>query len=293
LRQLMRLRAGPMIAALYPAVMLVGQALLAFGLGWLAGSLAGWALWPPLLWPTTLVAATLILRWFKKIDRRIYAYYLMHDYAFSASRGGAPAPELLPRLAAFRDQIAAALNSDTDEVLVVGHSSGAEIAVMVLADLLRQGPVPPGGPVLSLLTLGQVIPMTSFLPGASGLRRDLHQMAAQDQIPWVDISAPADGGSFALCDPVSVSGVAPANKRWPLVLSAAFSQTLLPETLGAIRRRFFRLHVQYLCAFDNPGEYDYFRVTAGPKTLAARFGHRTPSASRIETAVSPHITMAK
>ncbi len=75
---------------------------------------------------------------------------------------------------------------------------------------------------------------------------------------------PSDGGSFALCDPVAVSGVAPTVQRWPLVLSAAFRNSLSTERFKALRWRFFRLHFQYLCAFDKPEAYDYFRITAGP-----------------------------
>ncbi len=101
------------------------------------------------------------------------------------------------------------------------------------------------------------------------------------------MSAPGDGCSFALCDPVAVSGVAPEGQLWPLILSAAFTQTLSPETWAALKRRYFRLHFQYLCAFDRPGDYDYFRITAGPLTLAERFRGRKPSSSRITTALSP------
>jgi hypothetical protein len=88
---------------------------------------------------------------------------------------------------------------------------------------------------------------------------------------------------------VAVSGVARAGKRWPLVLSAAFTQTLSPERWKALRWRFFRLHFQYLCAFDRPGDYDYFAVTAGPLRLADRYHGRAPSKSRIEVPVSGHV----
>jgi hypothetical protein len=185
---------------------------------------------------------------------------------------------------------------DVDEVLVVGHSSGAHLAVSVLADLIRAGRVPGDGPVLSLLTLGQVIPMVSFLPRAGRLRADLALMSETACASWVDVTAPGDGCAFALCDPVAVSGVAGPDKRWPLVLSAAFSQTLSPGAWSALRWRFFERHFQYLNAFDNlgdgPGAYDYFAVTAGPQTLLARFSGRAPSASRIETAVNRHTDRA-
>ena len=80
-------------------------------------------------------------------------------------------------------------------------------------------------------------------------------------------------------DPVSVSGVDPANKRWPLVFSAAFTQSLSPARWKALRWRFFRLHFQYLCAFDRPKDYDYFQITAGPLLLRDRYAARTPSRS--------------
>ena len=80
-----------------------------------------------------------------------------------------------------------------------------------------------------------------------------------------------------------VAGVAPPDQRWPLVISAAFTKTLSPERLRTLRGRWFRLHFQYLCAFDRAGDYDYFAITAGPMTLAQRFAGRRPSPGRIAT----------
>ncbi|CAN0068351.1 unnamed protein product, partial [Chrysoparadoxa australica] len=110
-----------------------------------------------------------------------------------------------------------------------------------------------------------------FLRGAHSLRADLRFLSAQDALTWVDVTAPGDGCAFALCDPVAVSGVAPADKRWPLVFSAQFTRSLSPERWKALRWKFFRLHFPYLCAFDRPLDYDYFRITAGPLSLATRY----------------------
>ena len=195
-------------------------------------------------------------------------------------------------MAEFGDRIAAALSEDWDEVLVVGHSSGAHLGVSILADLIRGGRVPAGGPALGFLTLGQVVPMVSFLPRAQRLRADLAFLSTQGALTWVDVTAPGDGCAFALCDPVAVTGVAQPGSRWPLVISAAFTQTLSPERWKEIRWRFFRLHFQYLCAFDRPGDYDYFRITAGPLTLATRFRDRQPSKSRIDVPASKYTSLA-
>jgi len=311
--RLMRLRKGPTIAALYPIGLLLVQLALAIGTGWLAAlavfGLLDWAtaglevlaidniprpsqsaLAPLVNLAVLASVAFLVLLAFKQADGRLFAYYLMHDYAFTAQNLGANPPELEGRMAEFRATIAAALTLDHDEVLVVGHSSGAHLAVSILADLIRRaeqdGGLPQPSPALAFLSLGQVVPMISFLPRANRLRADLRYLSARSEITWVDVTAPGDGCAFALCDPVAVTGVAPPDKRWPLVISAAFTQTLSPERWKSLRWRFFRLHFQYLCAFDRPRDYDYFQITAGPLTLAERFANRAPSPARIETPLS-------
>lgn len=289
LAAMLRLRRGPVfIAGFYPVIMLLGQLALALALAWGVARLAG--LWLPawLGWALGLATVWPVLAWFKARDGRLYAYYLLHDYAFSARHRGAYPPELEARIAVFAARIRDALAGDADEVLVVGHSSGAHVAVSVLADLVRAGAVPEDGR-LTFLSLGQAIPMAAFLPQAGRLRADLQVMAEQGHIFWLDVSAPGDGCCFALCDPVAVSGMARSGRqRWPLVISAAFTQTLRPETWARLKRRFFRLHFQYLCAFDRPGDYDYFAITAGPRRLAQRFAGRAPSPGRITRPVSPH-----
>lgn len=287
LLRLARLRRGPAIAALYPFLVLIGELALALavaaGGGWLASKVAGpagWLVAVPLLW--------VVLRIARRADGRIYAWYLIHDYAYGARDRGAYPPELAERLGVWRDRVAAALDTDADEVLVVGHSTGAHLAVSVLAGLPRVAP----GRSLGLLTLGQVVPMIAFLPGAARLRGDLARLAGRDDLTWVDVTAPGDGCAYALCDPVAVSGVAPADQRWPLLVSAAFSQTMGEAEWRRLRRRWFRLHFQYLCAFERPGAYDYFRITAGPQTLAERFAGVAPSPGRIRRPANPYRDVA-
>ena len=317
LRRLTWLAKGPVLAALYPVMMLLGQLMIAVLAAASLASFAGWLvlsggaaakqlfgmttgtdtwIWTliggAMFWMIFLPVALIILRWFKSKDDKTFAYYLMHDYAYTAKKRGAYPDEIEARLVEFRHRIEAALREDIDEVLIVGHSSGAQLGVSLVADILRDSPFRRvDGPALSLLTLGQVIPMVSFLPNADRLRRDLRLLSTAETITWIDISAPGDGCSFALSDPVSVSGVAPdEGQRWPIVLSAAFSKTLSKKRQKELRRRYFRLHFQYLCAFDNPGgnpdAYDYFKITAGPQTLGQRFRDRRSSQSRIDVPAS-------
>lgn len=286
--RLMRLRRGPVLAALYPVVGLIVQLLIALGISLLLGGVAGritgagWWLGLPLAAGLTWFG----LRLWQRLDGRFFVHYLMHDYAFTAQGQGKYPAALEARIAEFSERIAACLQDDWDELLIVGHSSGAYLGVSVLADLIRAGRVPQSGPRLAYLSLGQVVPMASFLPGARRLRADLRYLAARDELFWVDVTAPGDPCSFGLCDPVSVSGVEPADRKHPLILSAAFSQTLSQEQQKALRWRWFRLHFQYLCAFERPGNYDYFAITAGPLALGRRFGKRTHSPGRISRPVN-------
>ena len=98
----------------------------------------------------------LTLRWFKSKDSKFFAYYLMHDYAYSAKTRGENPAELEARMAIFQSEIAAAMNSSVDEVLVVGHSSVAHLGVSILSDLMREHGVARNGPktVISFIGAG-------------------------------------------------------------------------------------------------------------------------------------------
>ncbi len=290
--RLIQLRRGPVIAALYPIVFLIFQAILAIGLAvWVYDLFATFFTFRFSNGLAALIALCVgygVLHLFRRWDRTFLAYYLMHDYAYSAQFRGANPSELEDRLGAFRATLSEAMSRDVEEVLVVGHSSGAHLAVSILADYLRDQDTDTGAlrPKLALLTLGHVVPMVSFLPDAHRLRRDLAYLSMETRLTWIDVSALGDGCAFALCDPVAVSGVAPKAKRWPLVISAAFSTTLSPERWNALKRRYYRLHFQYLHAFDRPKGYDYFQITAGPYTLAERFAKRKNSPSVITKPVN-------
>jgi len=297
---LIRVRIGPFIAGFYPVTVLLATAALALAAGaavwWLAGRAGGGH---PLALAAGggagFAAAWAVMEAGRRADGRLFARYLMFELAQSAIHRGGFGPDLEARLDGFAAQVAAARGQGWDEVLVVGHSSGAALAVAVVARALRQDTAAGEAP-LGLLTLGHVIPLHSFLPRAQGLRRDLHDLSLSDRLTWIDVSAPGDGGSFGLADPVAISGVRPAGARWPRVVSAAFRRTLAPGTYRRLRWRFYSLHFQYLRAFDGPDrgpdDYDYFQITAGPRTLAERFATRRDSPQTIRRVFSPHTDMA-
>ena len=288
--RLFRLRPGPMMASVYVTAVMVLQSALALGLAaaLLAGTAAlggGWWYLPGLL--TGAAAAHGVMRFFRRRDGRLMAHYMLQDFAYSVAGCGAWDAATEARLDAFAGTIRAALAEDWDEVLLVAHSTGCSLAVSVMGRVLRGG-VPERAPPLALMTLGHLIPLHGFMPRADGFRRDLRDLAADPRLFWLDVTAKGDGACFWLVDPVAVCAAAPERPVNPLVISAAFSRALKPETWARLRRRFYALHFQYLSAFDNPQDYDYFRITAGPQTLRDRFHGRRNSPQCEGRVFAPH-----
>jgi len=62
-----------------------------------------------IIWP--------VLALFQKYDHKVFAYYLMQDYAHSAKLRGAYPPELKERLRQFKEKISVALTEEWDESL--------------------------------------------------------------------------------------------------------------------------------------------------------------------------------
>ncbi len=263
---------GASICAM-PSAVLVGL------LVWTAGSAvlvwrlaAAWgAAMTVLPWMLGMAAAMGVAHW---LERRLQLAWLMRSYTFTVQFALGKVPEMEARLAAFGRRIADVIDqSEVDEVLVVGHSSGTMMAVSAVARALDHVPQRRGdGPALSLMTLGHCIPVLSTLNEASGFRDDLHRVANARRWTWLDFTAPADGCSFVLTDPTKGCEDMPgASQDRPKLLSPRFATMFSSADYRLIVRDKMRYHFQYLMSTGKPGVYDYFDITAGALTLAQRF----------------------
>ena len=241
---------------------------------------AGWLVADSLQHPAWGLAAGLLLAaalWWtgRRIEARYSMYWMMRSYAFTARQARGEVPDLEQRLDTLAQQLVQRVQAQTDdEVLVVGHSSGAIMAASIVARALQLEPGLTTGPArLSLLTLGQWIPLLGLLPMASRFRDELRLLGATRGLCWVDFSAPPDGCCFALTHPITGCGVPhdPATGAQVKLLNPRFAELFDTQAYAALKRDKFRLHFQYLRASDLPGEYDYFAITAGPHTLSERY----------------------
>ena len=296
IRAMWRLRSGPLVAGLVPAFLMIFYLVYAGMIGLSAGLIATAAFAAP-VWLSILLgggAAVAAMHGTRYFEEQMMIYFMVNDLGYSAREGGRYPKPLSDRLDRFAERINSALTSgDYDEVLVVGHSSGAQLAISALSRCVQRYGYQ-AGTHLGLMTLGQSIAMTSFLPEADELRADLARIADDGRIFWLDVTAPGDGACFALTDPAAncrTVGREPQTLN-PLVISAAFKHTMAPGELRRYRWRLLRMHFQYLCAFANPGSYDYFEITSGPLSLATRFAGRECSPSMLAHPVAPVLHQA-
>lgn len=229
-------------------------------------------------WPAAIAAGGFFITSIqvsRLIEKKYSMFWLMRSYAFTAQQAQGNTPDLDSRLNKHAKTLLNAVrNATEDEVLIVGHSSGATMAVSVLARAIREDCLlGKRGPAVSLLTLGQCIPLLGCLPQAQNFREDLAMLAKTASIDWVDFSAPSDGCCFALVNPVAACGInmIESHDNRPKLLSPKFAEIFHPTEYAAICRNKFRVHFQYLMAGSKIGIYDYFAITSGNETLSARF----------------------
>jgi hypothetical protein len=242
--------------------------------------LLGWPWWSGLLpWA---VAAVAVLALGRRVDAKFNAQWSGRIMAFTVRDARSRVAGFDERREAFARHLLTTIEAGgVDEILLVGHSLGTPLAASVLARALQHDPnLGRSGPPVTVLTLGQTMPMLSLMREADWFRRDLLTAgtAAEAGVDWIDFSAPPDGACFALVDPVKAAN--PDFRRpegappCPKLLNARFAELIDPATYAKVKRDWIRLHFQYLMAADRVADYDYFRIVGGPLTLPDRYAGR-------------------
>ena len=184
----------------------------------------------------------------------------------------------------FAHRIAECVNSakekKVDEILIVGHSLGGLVAVRSLARAMEQDVNLTGGRAkISLLTLGSVSGYVSCHGGVGADRfgLDVVRIASDEDLTWVDVSAPRDWFSFGLVDPLLLLKDPPVEARSPRVISAKFGKASPDPDDKRTRFRAMGLHMKYLAAPDKEGGFDFLSVVSGEQSLKDRFQGRRNS----------------
>lgn len=174
------------------------------------------------------------------------------------------------RIAVFAEKIIEAGEEDTyDEILVVGHSVGSILAVLVMTIVEKKCHQKTK---ISLLTLGECIPPISVLSDAGWFRNILVSLGKRSFF-WVDVTSSIDGICFFKTDIVKMHAhpKEAIDLCSPVLLSARFFKLFTKKRYRNLRYDWFNIHFLYLMSTDFAGVYDYYAITCGSISLQKRF----------------------
>ncbi len=224
-------------------------------------------------------------------EAQTYLLYLCDDSASTYQFATRQRPDWEKRMETFASYVVDAVSqSDADEVVIVGHSSGSFLAVDVLDRARARDPaLGRHGPKLALLTIGANLPIVGFHPQAQWFRDRLRRLAVAPDLTWVDYQSRHDIMNFWPFDPVAGHGIALGpERRNPLVVAISFRDLWKPGNFGRRRWRFFRAHFQFLLANERLGAaYDYYLICCGPFDLVTRATNPADVAAKMALNTEP------
>ena len=189
---------------------------------------------------------------------------LFDDWIFSREYiryGNSEIEQRLDRLAA--ELVAAASNSAADEILVIGHSLGAVLAVDLLDRALKLDPALGRNKIpVTFLSVGSSILKIGLHPKAIRFRTTMERVAKSRAIFWGDYQALVDPLNFYKSRPMAEMGLSTEDE--PTVRVVRLSQMLDDDMYQRMRLNFFRLHCQFISGNDRRALYDYFMLVCGP-----------------------------
>lgn len=211
------------------------------------------------------LAAVLLGPW-----RWLHLGDLFDDWIFSREYirfGNSQIAQRLDRLAA--ELVAHARSFAADEILVLGHSLGAVLAVDLLDRALKLEPALGRGKTpVTFLSVGSSILKVGLHPRATRFRAAMDRVARSRAIFWGDYQALIDPLNFYKSRPMADMGLSAENEATLRVVRLRLM--LDHDTYRRIRLHFFRLHCQFVSGNDRRTSYDYFMLTCGPVSAKAQ-----------------------
>jgi hypothetical protein len=259
----------------YPHLMLLAEALCVAGIA--SGFAKGLqALGIPSLFSFAAAAALFLAvlgTALKYTENLTYLLYLLSDTIWTWEFSHRERPEWDERIDRFAQHlIDVAGNSDAEEIVVVGHSSGSFLGAEILARALKLDPnLGRHGPRVVLLTIGGNFPIVGFHAVSQDFRDHLRLLAVEPSIDWIDCQSRKDVMNFYPFDPIAGHGIdVGASRRNPTIVPIRFREIIKPEHYNLFRWKFFRVHFQFVMANELPDAYDFFMIVCGPIPLTER-----------------------
>ena len=259
----------------YPHLLLLVEALGSFGVAYAIASGLGALGVPSLLGiaAAVVVFVALLGAVLKYTENATYLLYLLSDTIWTWQFSHRQRPEWDERIDRFAQYLTKlARESDAEEIVVVGHSSGSFLGAEILARALKLDPsLGRHGPRIVLLTIGGNFPIVGFHAASQDFRDHLRLLAVEPSIDWIDCQSRKDVMNFYPFDPIAGHGIdVGAARRNPTIVPVRFREIIKPEHYNVFRWKFFRVHFQFVMANERPHSYDFFMIVCGPIPLSDR-----------------------
>ena len=185
--------------------------------------------------------------------RRLHLPILFDDWSFSRAYIKSPHPVLDPRLDRMaRELVASARRGEAEEIVLVGHSLGAVLAVDLLDRALQLWPhLGRSGTRMIFVSVGSSILKIGLHQGASRFRAALQRVAAAPGVVWGEYQALTDVMNFYKTNPISSLGLKGTS---PVVRLVRIRRMLDPSVTGTLGG------TSFVCIVNS----------FGPMTVAAR-----------------------
>ena len=209
----------------------------------------------------------------KYTEHATYLLYLLSDTIWTWQFSHRQRPDWEARIDRFAGYLAeVARNSEAEEIVLVGHSSGSFLGAEILARALKLDPaLGRHGPRVVLLTIGGNFPIVGFHSVSQDFRDHLRLLAVEPSIDWIDCQSRKDVMNFYPFDPIAGHGInVGTSRRNPTIVPVRFREIIKPEHYNLFRWKFFRVHFQFVMANERPHAYDFFMIACGPIPLSER-----------------------
>jgi hypothetical protein len=209
----------------------------------------------------------------KYTENQTYLLYVLSDTIWTWEFSHRARGEWDQRIDRFAQHLVkTARESDAEEIVVVGHSSGSFLGTEMLARALQLDPdLGRHGPRIVLLTIGGNFPIVGFHKVSQPFRDDLRRLATEPSIDWIDCQSRKDVMNFFPFDPIAGHDIdVGSTRRNPRIVVVRFRDIINPDHYNVFRWKFFRVHFQFVMANERPHAYDFFMIVCGPIPLTAR-----------------------
>jgi len=259
----------------YPHLMLLLEAVCAVAVGFaFEKGLGALGVPDPLSIAAAVAAFVAVLgAMLKYTENQTYLLYLLSDTIWTWEFSHRARPEWDQRIDRFAQHLVkVARESDAEEIVIVGHSSGSFLGTEMLARALKLDPaLGRHGPRIVLLTIGGNFPIVGFHAVSKDFRDHLRMLAVEPSIDWIDCQSRKDVMNFYPFDPIKGHDIDVGEaRRNPKIVSVRFRDIISPEHYNLFRWKFFRVHFQFVMANERPHAYDFFMIVCGPIPLSVR-----------------------